>query len=148
MYPPLFWWAVGTLSHPVSASKILFVLRIHWFGLPLLGSVLVKGHLVSRSLAVFQMESTVIFSHWSSSSNSSVSSFQIVSRFFSPEMYMNLHSAEANLASSPWSSLHHLWWDAVWVSDEGALGLAFPCCVPNGVHRDIQTLEFFFELFC
>ena len=77
----------------------------------------VKGSLISCSLAVFQMESAVIFSHWSSSSNSSVNSFQIVSKFFSPEIHMNLHSAEANLGSSPWSSLQHLWWAAVWACD-------------------------------
>ena len=70
----------------------------------------VKGHLVSCSLPVFQMESSVIFNHWSSSSNSSLSSFQIVSKFFSPEIHMNLYSEEVNLASSPWRSLQHLWW--------------------------------------
>jgi hypothetical protein len=61
----------------------------------------VKGRLVSCSLATFQMESGEMFSHWSSSSNSSVSSFQIVSSVFSPEMHMNLHSVEVNLVSSP-----------------------------------------------
>ena len=78
----------------------------------------VKGQLISRSLVLFQMESDVIFSHWSSSSNSSVSSFQIVSKFFYPEIHMNLHSTEAtNLTSSPRNSLQNLWWDSVWSSD-------------------------------
>ena len=54
---------------------------------------------------------------FSSDSNSSVRSFQIVSKFFSPEMHMSFHLGEANLASSPWIILQHLWWAAVWVSD-------------------------------
>jgi hypothetical protein len=44
-----------------------------------------------------------------SSLNSSSSSCQIVSRFFSPEMHMNLQLGEASRASSPWISRQHLW---------------------------------------
>ena len=90
---------------------------LDWPATIIFSSGCVKGSLVSRSLVVFQKESDVIFSHWSSSSNSSVSSFQIVSNVFSPEMHMNLHSAEANLAVSSWSSLQHLWWATVCVSE-------------------------------
>ena len=76
-------------------------------------SVWVRGRLISRSLAAFHIESFVIFSHCRSSSNSSASSFQIVSMFFSPVMHMNLHLEEASLASSRWIRLQHLWWSAV-----------------------------------
>ena len=64
----------------------------------------VKGRLISCFLVVFHIEFAVICSHLSSSWNSSVSSFQIVSRFFSPEIHMNLHLKEDSLASSPWIS--------------------------------------------
>ena len=40
-YPQLFWWAAGTLGHPVSVSKILFEPLIPLFDLPLLDSVLI-----------------------------------------------------------------------------------------------------------
>ena len=60
------------------------------------------------------------FSHSRSSLNSSVSFCQIVSKFFSPVMHMNLHLVEASLTSSPWISRPHLcvtlWWAAVWAS--------------------------------
>jgi hypothetical protein len=55
------------------------------------------------------MESFVIFRHWRSV-NSSVSSFQIVSKFFSPVIHMNLHLEEVSLDSSPWINHHHVWW--------------------------------------
>ena len=42
---------------------------------------------------------------FSSDSNSSVRSFQIVSKFFSPEMYMNLHSVEGNLVEKSPASM-------------------------------------------
>jgi hypothetical protein len=76
----------------------------------------VKGRFNSRSLPVFHIESAEIFNHFSSSSNSSASSFHIVSKFLSPEMHMNFHLGEANLFSSPWISLQHPWWTAVWTS--------------------------------
>ena len=58
----------------------------------------------------------MIFNHYRSSSNSSASSVQTVSRSFSPVMHMNLHLVGGNLASSPWISHHHLWWTVVWSS--------------------------------
>ena len=76
-----------------------------------------KGLLIICSLDVFHIESTVIFSHLSTSSNSFVGSFQIVSKFFSPQMHMNFHLVEVTRVSSPSSSLHHLWWTSVWSSD-------------------------------
>ena len=62
-----------------------------------------------------QKESFVIFTHWRSV-NSSVSSFQNFSKFFSPVMHMNLHLEEASVTSSPWINRQHLWWAIVWVS--------------------------------
>ena len=78
-------------------------------------SARIRGRLISRSLAAFHIESFVIFTHWRSL-NSSASSCQIVSKFFSPVMHMNLHLVEASLDSSPWINHHHLWWAAVWDS--------------------------------
>ena len=80
----------------------------------------VSGRSNSRSLAALHIESAVIFSHFSSSSNSSASSFQIVSKFFSPEMQMKFRLREASLFSSPWISLQHLWCAAVWASDRAS----------------------------
>ena len=77
-------------------------------------SVCVRGRFISRSLTVFHIESFVIFSHWRS-----VSSIQIVSKFFCPLIHMNLHLEEASLASSPWINRQHPWWvqwATVWVS--------------------------------
>ena len=53
-------------------------------------SVCVSGRFISRSLTVFHIEFFVRFNHCKSSLNSSRSSCQIVSRFFSPEIHMNL----------------------------------------------------------
>ena len=72
-------------------------------------SACVRGRFISRSLAVFHIEFFVRFSHWMSSLNSSSSSCQIVSRFFSPEIHMNLQLGEASRASSPWINRQHLW---------------------------------------
>ena len=114
---------VGSRNERSSGLSLLYLVcttdSLVWSTAISFSSDCVKGHLISCSLTVFHMESTVIFSHWSSPSNSSVSSFQIVSKGekFSPEIHMNLHSTEANLASSPWRSLQHLWWAAVWDSD-------------------------------
>ena len=72
-------------------------------------SASVRERFVSRSLAAFHMEFFVRFRHWMSSLNSSSSSCQIVSRFFSPEMHMNLQLGEDSRASSPWISRQHLW---------------------------------------
>ncbi len=72
-------------------------------------SACVRGRFNSRSLAVFHIEFFVRFSHWMSSLNSSSSSCQIVSRFFSPEIHMRLQLGEASRASSPWVNRQHLW---------------------------------------
>ena len=78
-----------------------------------------RGRLILRSLAAFHIESFVIFSHCRSSLSSSVSSCQIVAKFFSPVMHMNLHLVEASLASSPWINRQHLWLVAVFFYPEG-----------------------------
>ena len=87
-------WAIVSLFRPSRAS---------------FDSACVRGRFVSRSLTAFHMEFFVRFSHWMSSLNSSSSSCQIVSRFFSPEIHMNLQLGEASRASSPWISRQHLW---------------------------------------
>ena len=53
-----------------------------------------SGLRLQNLVSVFHIESDVIFIHLSSSSNSSVSSFQIVSKFFSLQMHMNIHLTE------------------------------------------------------
>ena len=72
-------------------------------------SAWVRGRFVSRSLTAFHIEFFVRFSHWMSSLNSSSSSCQIVSRFFSPEMHMNLQLGETSRARSPWINHQHQW---------------------------------------
>ena len=64
-------------------------------------SVWVRGRFISRSQSVFHIESFVRVSHYRSSLNSSVSSCQIVSRFLSPEIHMNLHLGEVRRDNSP-----------------------------------------------
>ena len=69
----------------------------------------VRRRFISLSLDVFHIEFFVRFSHWMSSLNSSSSSCQIVSRFFSPEIHMNLQLGETIRASSPWINRQDLW---------------------------------------
>ena len=87
-------WAIVSLFRPSRAS---------------FDSASVRGRFVSRSLAAFHMEFFVRFSNWMSSLNSSSSSCQIVSRFFSPEIHMNLQFGGGSRASSPWISRQYLW---------------------------------------
>ena len=96
-------------------NLICAIVSLFWFSYISFNSAWVGGWLISRSLAAFHIESFVIFTHWRSL-KSSASSCQIVSKFFSPVMHMNLHLVEASLDSSPWINHHHLWWAAVWDS--------------------------------
>ena len=92
------------LIHQNLVSTIVSLL---WPSCAGFSSTWVRGRLISRSLDEFHIESCVIFSRGRSYSNSSVSSFQIVSRFFSPVIHMNLQSGEVSLSSSPWIRCQH-----------------------------------------
>ncbi len=67
----------------------------------LLTSDCMRGWSISRVLVAFQIESCVRFKYCRTLISDGIS-FQIVWRYFSPEMYKNFHSGTINRTSSPW----------------------------------------------
>ena len=116
---PAFDSVGGRNAMPAGLSRqnlVCAIVSLSWPSSANFDSACVRGRFNSRSLDAFHIEFFVRFSHCKSSLNSSSSSRQIVSRFFSPEIHMNLHVGEASRASSPWINRQHLWWAAVWAS--------------------------------
>ena len=112
-FPPLFWYGRNTMSSGLSRQNLVYVID-SLLGLPLLVSVLFEwGDDSFRdpflcSIQILFWYSTIVvffdfFFQFLPDCNSSVTSFQIDSEFFSPVMYTNLHLVETSLTCSPWT---------------------------------------------